>query len=146
MKIALPLHRGVISAHFSKAQQFMIYDTQLGELRRFINPAVRTSGCRGKAELLTQLAASGIDGVVVRHIGERMFIKLRQRNLAVWHCHRKTAPKELNLAELTTLNSEETRQSRRQQACRMGVSPNRLQPLSSQVELTQINGGKRIND
>ncbi|MDH1471810.1 NifB/NifX family molybdenum-iron cluster-binding protein [Shewanella sp. GD03713] len=82
MIIALPISRGRLASHFTKAQQVSFYDENHQLLLSIPNPALG-GNCQDKKALLDAIRAQKTDIVVVQHIGERMLGKLLDAGISV---------------------------------------------------------------
>ncbi|MCG9712999.1 dinitrogenase iron-molybdenum cofactor biosynthesis protein [Shewanella insulae] len=82
MIIAMPMSRGRLAAHFTKAQRIGFFNEYHQLITSFDNPALG-GGCRAKSELLSLIKAQKTDIVVVQHIGERMLGKLLAAGIGV---------------------------------------------------------------
>ncbi|PIW62270.1 NifB/NifX family molybdenum-iron cluster-binding protein [Shewanella sp. CG12_big_fil_rev_8_21_14_0_65_47_15] len=82
MIIALPISRGRLASHFTKAQQVHFYDENHQLLLSISNPALG-GNCQDKKALLEAIRAQNTNIVVVQHIGERMLGKLLDAGISV---------------------------------------------------------------
>ncbi|MGR6500913.1 NifB/NifX family molybdenum-iron cluster-binding protein [Shewanella sp. Koi 1] len=82
MIIALPISRGRLASHFTKAQQVSFYDENHQLLLSIPNPALG-GHCQDKKALLDAIRAQNTSIVVVQHIGERMLGKLLDAGISV---------------------------------------------------------------
>ncbi|MGL5485127.1 MAG: NifB/NifX family molybdenum-iron cluster-binding protein, partial [Shewanella sp.] len=82
MIIALPISRGRLASHFTKAQQVHFYDENHQLLLSIPNPALG-GNCQDKKALLDAIRAQHTCIVVVQHIGERMLGKLLDAGISV---------------------------------------------------------------
>lgn len=82
MIIALPISRGRLASHFTKAQQVHFYDENHQLLLSIPNPALG-GNCQDKKALLDAIRAQHTSIVVVQHIGERMLGKLLDAGISV---------------------------------------------------------------
>ncbi|MXR69181.1 dinitrogenase iron-molybdenum cofactor biosynthesis protein [Shewanella sp. JBTF-M18] len=82
MIIAMPMSRGRLAAHFTKAQRIGFFNEYHQLITSFDNPALG-GGCRAKSELLSLIKAQKTDIVIVQHIGERMLGKLLAAGIGV---------------------------------------------------------------
>ncbi|MCL1119801.1 NifB/NifX family molybdenum-iron cluster-binding protein [Shewanella seohaensis] len=82
MIIALPISRGRLASHFTKAQQVSFYDENHQLLLSIPNPALG-GNCQDKKALLDAIRAQHTSIVVVQHIGERMLGKLLDAGISV---------------------------------------------------------------
>jgi predicted Fe-Mo cluster-binding NifX family protein len=82
MIIALPISRGRLASHFTKAQQVHFYDENHQLLLSIPNPALG-GNCQDKKALLEAIRAQKTSIVVVQHIGERMLGKLLDAGISV---------------------------------------------------------------
>lgn len=82
MIIAIPLSRGRLANHFTKAQQIGFYDEGGKELTLVANPALGGS-CQDKKAMRDVILAQGTTLVIVKQIGERMLGKLLDAGLMV---------------------------------------------------------------
>ena len=83
MIIAMPMSRGRLAAHFTKAQRIGFFNEYHQLITSFDNPALGGGGCRAKSELLSLIKAQKTDIVIVQHIGERMLGKLLAAGISV---------------------------------------------------------------
>ncbi|QYJ98150.1 dinitrogenase iron-molybdenum cofactor biosynthesis protein [Shewanella alkalitolerans] len=83
MIIAMPMSRGRLAAHFTKAQRIGFFNEYHQLITSFDNPAIGGGGCRAKSELLSLIKAQKTDIVIVQHIGERMLGKLLAAGISV---------------------------------------------------------------
>ncbi|TVP15663.1 NifB/NifX family molybdenum-iron cluster-binding protein [Shewanella sp. KCT] len=83
MIIAMPMSRGRLAAHFTKAQRIGFFNEYHQLITSFDNPAIDGGGCRAKSELLSLIKAQKTDIVIVQHIGERMLGKLLAAGISV---------------------------------------------------------------
>lgn len=82
MIIAMPISRGRLASHFTKAQQVHFYDENHELLLSISNPALG-GNCQDKKALLDAIRAQHTSIVVVQHIGERMLGKLLDTGISV---------------------------------------------------------------
>ncbi len=82
MIVAMPMSRGRLAAHFTKAQRIGFFNEYHQLITSFDNPAIE-GNCRAKAELLRLIQAQKTDIVIVQHIGERMLGKLLAAGISV---------------------------------------------------------------
>lgn len=82
MIIAMPMSRGRLASHFTKAQRIVIYNEYHQLIANFDNPAL-TGGCSAKKAMLDLIKAQKADIVIVQHIGERMLGKLLSAGISV---------------------------------------------------------------
>lgn len=82
MIIALPISRGRLASHFTKAQQVHFFDENHQLLVSIPNPALG-GNCQDKKALLDAIRAQHTSIVVVQHIGERMLGKLLDAGISV---------------------------------------------------------------
>ncbi|GGI78810.1 NifB/NifX family molybdenum-iron cluster-binding protein [Shewanella gelidii] len=82
MIIAMPMSRGRLSAHFTKAQRVVFFDEEMQEIANFENPALGGS-CSDKKAMLSLIVEQGAQTVIVHHIGQRMLGKLLDRGICV---------------------------------------------------------------
>ena len=82
MIIALPISRGRLASHFTKAQQVHFFDENHQLLISVPNPALG-GNCQDKKALLDVIRAQRTNIVVVQHIGERMLAKLLDAGISV---------------------------------------------------------------
>ncbi len=82
MIIAIPLTRGQLANHFTKAKQIGFYDETGRELAIFDNPALGGS-CKDKKSMRDLIVQQGTEVVIVQQIGERMLGKLLDLGLVV---------------------------------------------------------------
>lgn len=75
MIIALPLSRGKLAKHFTKAPQIAFYNAEHQLIETRDNPAME-GGCAAKKAMLNLIKAKGSTLVLVDQIGERMLGKL----------------------------------------------------------------------
>ncbi|ABO22374.1 NifB/NifX family molybdenum-iron cluster-binding protein [Shewanella loihica] len=83
MIIAMPMSRGRLAAHFTKAQRIGFFNEYHQLITSFDNPAIGGGGCCAKSELLSLIKAQKTDIVIVQHIGERMLGKLLAAGISV---------------------------------------------------------------
>ncbi len=83
MIIAMPMSRGRLAAHFTKAQRIGFFNEYHQLITSFDNPAIGGGGCQAKSELLGLIKAQKTDIVIVQHIGERMLGKLLAAGISV---------------------------------------------------------------
>ncbi|MEI8635055.1 NifB/NifX family molybdenum-iron cluster-binding protein [Vibrio sp. PP-XX7] len=65
-----------------KRSTFGIYDETGHQLANRINPALNKN-CSGKQALIDMLKADGVDRVIVKNIGERMFSQLTTQGMSI---------------------------------------------------------------
>lgn len=82
MIIAMPMSRGRLAGHFTKAPRIGFYNEYHHLVTSFDNPAL-TGGCSAKKAMLTLIKEQKTDIVMVQHIGERMLGKLLDAGISV---------------------------------------------------------------
>ncbi len=82
MIIALPMSRGRLASHFTKAQRIGFFNQYHQLLTSFDNPAL-AGGCSAKKAMLDLIKAQQTDIVIVQHVGERMLGKLLTAGVCV---------------------------------------------------------------
>ncbi|WOT04716.1 NifB/NifX family molybdenum-iron cluster-binding protein [Shewanella youngdeokensis] len=82
MIIAMPMSRGRLASHFTKAQRIGFFNEYHQLVTSFDNPAV-AGGCRAKKAMLDLLKQQKTDIVIVQHIGQRMLGKLLSAGMSV---------------------------------------------------------------
>jgi predicted Fe-Mo cluster-binding NifX family protein len=82
MIIAMPMSRGRLAAHFTKAQRIGFFNEYHHLVTSFDNPAIE-GGCSAKQALLTLIIEQKTDIVIVQQIGERMLGKLLDGGISV---------------------------------------------------------------
>ena len=75
MIIAVPLSRGRLARHFTKAKLLAFYDGEFNLLETLDNPACE-GNCAAKKAMLNLIKSKGANMVLVDQIGERMLGKL----------------------------------------------------------------------
>ena len=75
MIIALPLSRGKLAKHFTKAPHIAFYNAEHQLIETLDNPAIE-GGCAAKKAMLNLIKSKGSTMVLVDQIGERMLGKL----------------------------------------------------------------------
>ena len=82
MIIAMPMSRGRLAAHFTKAQRIGFFNEYHHLITSFDNPALE-GGCSAKKAMLTLIVEQKTDIVIVQQIGERMLGKLLDAGMSV---------------------------------------------------------------
>lgn len=82
MIIAMPMSRGKLASHFTKAQRIGFFNEYHQLITSFDNPAL-AGGCSAKKAMLQLIAQQKTDIVIVQHIGERMLGKLLDAQISV---------------------------------------------------------------
>jgi predicted Fe-Mo cluster-binding NifX family protein len=82
MIIAMPMSRGRLAGHFSKAQRIGFFNEYHQLVTSFDNPAL-AGGCSAKKAMLNLIKEQKTDIVMVQHIGERMLGKLLDAGISV---------------------------------------------------------------
>ncbi|WP_434340474.1 NifB/NifX family molybdenum-iron cluster-binding protein [Motilimonas cestriensis] len=72
-----------LSHRFSQSESFDFYDQQGQRLARIENPALTTSCCQGKTQLINMLTTMGCKTVIVRKIGQKTLAKLLMAGIEV---------------------------------------------------------------
>ncbi|MGI2260697.1 NifB/NifX family molybdenum-iron cluster-binding protein [Shewanella sp. GXUN23E] len=75
MIIAVPLSRGRLARHFTKAPQIAFFNAEHQLMETLDNPAM-AGGCAAKKAMLNLIKSRGCSMVLVDQIGERMLGKL----------------------------------------------------------------------
>lgn len=84
MITAIPVSKGRLASHFTKAEYFDFYN-DIGELlEHCVNPASEAENCAGKNALLTLLLEKKTERILVRNIGQRMLGRLLNFNVNIW--------------------------------------------------------------
>ncbi|GGI79518.1 hypothetical protein GCM10007978_16680 [Shewanella hanedai] len=94
MIIAVPLSRGRLASHFTKAKEIAFYNEQQQLIARFDNPALAGS-CSAKKAMLTLIKDQGTSIVLVEEIGQRILGKLLAAGISVSRCNRNMELTEL---------------------------------------------------
>lgn len=88
MKYALPIQNQRLSNHFSKAPQFLLFDSQTGKQQwldiEVAEEARSEHHCGKKKMLLALLKQHQVDAVVVRNIGQSMLASLFSSGVKVF--------------------------------------------------------------
>ncbi|ELS8946544.1 NifB/NifX family molybdenum-iron cluster-binding protein [Vibrio fluvialis] len=88
MKYALPIQNQRLSNHFSKAPQFLLFDSQTGKQQwldiEVTEEARSEHHCGKKKTLLALLKQHQVDAVVVRNIGQSMLASLFSSGVKVF--------------------------------------------------------------
>ena len=107
MITAIPVHKGHLAGHFTKAEQFQFIDDQGIIVGSCANPALGTT-CIDKNNLLSIFEQYKAERIIVWNIGERMLGKLMSKSLRVYKALNPrqalaefTSPATENLMELT---------------------------------------------
>ncbi|MDF0533128.1 NifB/NifX family molybdenum-iron cluster-binding protein [Shewanella sp. A32] len=87
--IVIPMTRGHLAGHFTKAQQLAFFNAQ-GQLQQLIDNPALGGNCADKSAMLNHIKQQGAQVVIVNQIGERMLGKLLDAGISV--CR----PKERN--------------------------------------------------
>lgn len=82
MIIAMPMSRGKLASHFTKAQRIGFFNEYHQLITSFDNPAL-AGGCSAKKAMLQLIVQQKTDIVIVQHIGERMLGKLLDAQISV---------------------------------------------------------------
>ena len=82
MIIAMPMSRGRLAGHFTKAPRIGFYNEYHHLVTSFDNPAL-AGGCSAKKAMLDLIKQQKTDVVMVQHIGERMLGKLLAAGISV---------------------------------------------------------------
>lgn len=82
MIIALPMSRGRLATHFTKAPLIGFFNQYHQLITTVENPAL-AGGCSAKKALLNLIGAQKTAIVIVQHIGERMLGKLLDAGISV---------------------------------------------------------------
>jgi predicted Fe-Mo cluster-binding NifX family protein len=82
MIIAMPMSRGRLAGHFTKAQRIGFFNEYHHLVTSFDNPAL-AGGCSAKKAMLNLIKEQKADIVMVQNIGERMLGKLLDAGISV---------------------------------------------------------------
>lgn len=83
MIIAMPMSRGRLASHFTKAQEIGFFNEQHQLIGNFTNPALTGEGCSAKKAMLELIINNKTNIIIVQHIGERMLGKLLDAGISV---------------------------------------------------------------
>lgn len=113
MIYALPVQNQRLSNHFSKASQFLLFNSQTGD-RQWVDAGLTSQNgaghqCGKKKNLMNLLTQHQVDAVVVRNVGESMLASLfgfgvkvfstpAIRDLETWDATQLTPVTELSYA------------------------------------------------
>lgn len=101
MIIAIPMTKGEIAVHFTKAETVAFFDKEGASVAHFENPALQEN-CEGKAKMVELMKAQNANCVLVKNVGQRMLGRLLANGIEV----RKTNSAPLTLKSLNQLPLE----------------------------------------
>jgi predicted Fe-Mo cluster-binding NifX family protein len=84
MITAIPVSKGRLASHFTKAEYVDFYNASGELLEHCINPASEAENCAGKNALLTLVLEKKTERILVRNIGQRMLSRLLNFNVSIW--------------------------------------------------------------
>lgn len=146
MIFAIPYQNERIAGHFSKADTFVFTDKQQSTTKE--NPALNSSNCGGKKDLLALLKSQKTNTVLVRNIGQKMLAKLLNADIRVFRTSNRISLDTLQLSELTELtNASQGRpcKNSKQHCCKKytSIKPTALKPLQKISEKFTVLGVKQ---
>ncbi|MCL1074372.1 NifB/NifX family molybdenum-iron cluster-binding protein [Shewanella dokdonensis] len=80
--IVIPMSRGHLSGHFTKAQQLAFFSAE-GQLLQLVDNPALGGNCAAKSAMLNLIQQQGAQIVLVNQIGERMLGKLLDAGISV---------------------------------------------------------------
>ncbi|MBO1270901.1 dinitrogenase iron-molybdenum cofactor biosynthesis protein [Shewanella sp. 4t3-1-2LB] len=80
--IVIPMSRGHLSGHFTKAQQLAFFSAD-GQLQQLVDNPALGGNCADKSAMLNLIKQQGAQIVLVHQIGERMLGKLLDAGISV---------------------------------------------------------------